>query len=139
MKTVNIEYKVSPTEKEIYSFTQSGDTYIYSGIMYSNRDDNKDKWGEVWGEDDREEAIKDLHQMDRDEEMPYWFLGARMNIINEKYNPCCNKTIHGKVRHHGESWGYGHNKDKPIPKLDRKQLEALIIKKIVKIKVVGVN
>tara|TARA_R110002167_G_scaffold98020_3_gene258265 strand:- start:8052 stop:8264 length:213 start_codon:yes stop_codon:yes gene_type:complete len=50
-----------------------------------------------------------------------------------------DKMIHGKVRHHGEAWGYGYNKDKPIPKLDRNQLEALIIKKNVKLKVVGVN
>jgi len=136
---MKIEYKVSPTEKEIYSFTQSGDTYIYSGIMYSNRDDNKDKWGEVWGQIEYMKALEELDRIDDEEDLGECEYNGREDKISKKYNPCRNKTIHGKVRHHGEAWGYGYNKDKPIPKLDRNQLEALIIKKIVKLKVVGVD
>tara|TARA_B110000037_G_C16866405_1_gene402206 strand:+ start:29 stop:442 length:414 start_codon:yes stop_codon:yes gene_type:complete len=137
---MKIEYYISLTEKEIYSFTQTGNTYIYSGIMYSNRDYSFDKWGEVWGQIEYMKALEELDRIDDEEYLDECEYNGREAKISKKYNPCRNKTIHGKVRHHGEYWGYGYNKDKPIPKFTLKEIEEKILQSITfGIKIEGVN
>ena len=136
MTEVTIEYKISETEKEIYGFSRSGNTYTYCSIFYSSRDDKNDEWGEVWKNRERDVAYKNLNdnldEMDDDE------VEVIEEYIRTEYNPCLNKTIHGKTRYWEMSFGsMSKEYDKHLPKLSYKEIETLILKKIKPIKIVG--
>ena len=139
MNYVEIEYHVSETEKEIYGFSQTGNTYTYDGIMYSNRDDSGDKWGENWMVKERADELEKLDSKYEEEDLRDWEYDELYFEISRKYNPTCNKTIHGKIRHSGLSFGYSRGEEQYKPKMSYQELETAILKAISRITIKGIN
>ena len=48
-KSILIHHKLNETSKEIYMFEKfSSNIWAYSGIFFSNRNDEYDDWGDEW-------------------------------------------------------------------------------------------
>lgn len=153
MNTVEIEHKINSTHMEIYEFVKHGNTYYYSGIMFSNRNDENDIWGHNWRsnkilkackmEEVRKLAEKNGYYDVRDFEDVVWNCyglegcSDKLRAIDRKYNPAYNKTKSLEPYYHGVSWGINASnyKAKYPPKLTEKQIKNRIIKKVSKIKV----
>tara|TARA_R110000751_G_scaffold306332_1_gene424439 strand:+ start:42 stop:470 length:429 start_codon:yes stop_codon:yes gene_type:complete len=132
---IDIVHIIDERSKEIYSFKYGSNSWIYSGITYSFRDDRKDVWGDDWSE---------YYQNDLDKELNRWALKTfqeefndlsmfqldyslpAINDIKKRYNPVILKTKHGHRRLSGQSFGHS---PKPQPKITN----AAILQEIVRL------
>lgn len=139
---IKIEHIISSTSKEIYEFSCVGDNeWRYKGIMYSNRDDSKDKWGEKWGKKEKEKEILTLAKKLVNKYDPkitstkeilrvfyaYYEEDFEYEVleIENKWMPTCNKTKHGLTRYYGSYPG-------DTPKISKEEIKEKISKTITK-------
>jgi hypothetical protein len=153
--SITIEHKVDETHMEIYEFDKSGNIYYYSGIMFSNRNDENDIWGHEWpnNKELQEKKEEEIMVLAREEgyssassfEYDVWNFDSfyhytfKLMEIAEKYNPCCNKTKSGEPYYYGCSWGSYDDSDykkKNPPKISVDKIREEILNKVSKIKIV---
>lgn len=149
MNTIQIEYIISDTKKEIYEFEVKGNCYYYCRIFFSYRDNKDDEWGEKWEKAHKKQKEKELNDFAKSkgyrgfEELEeyrgcheYEILIPEIEAIYSKYYPTRNKTIHGETRYSGVHFGCNRKKNEYIPTMPKEKIEAAILKKIKKIKVI---
>jgi hypothetical protein len=71
---IDIVHIIDERSKEIYRFKYGSNSWIYSGITYSFRNDRKDVWGEDWSE---------YYKNDLDKELNRWALKTFQEEFND--------------------------------------------------------
>lgn len=144
MNRVSVEYIIDDTSKEIYEFEKMGNVWHYVAAYYAYRNDKDDVWGDDWGDHYESKRSKELDEMavslgyeDAGDLSDYgdWHDVDKMNEIYLKYNPVCQKTIHGESYYGGCSWGYGSRNGKHTPKMSEKDIIKEITRQVTKVKI----
>jgi hypothetical protein len=154
---VKIEHIIDETSKEIYTFEGYGNTWEYTGIEFSNRNNAKEQWGEDWG---KRQLIRDLNALGKKyvsssvdlekykkdiefygniaefilvedlydvSKIGCWELEFQIGKIKRKWNPVANKTKKGEIRWSGVYFGL---EKEPKPKLSKAEIKKKIRQKI---------
>ena len=138
---MKIEHVIDDTSKEIYEFKFTNISWEYVGIMYSNRNDANDIWGDEWSEHFADKRRDEINAIASElglcslEEMTEWDWeanGYHFSEVENHYNPCCQKTIHGETRCHGS---YGGRHGHPTPKISIDEIKAEILKQVSEMKI----
>ena len=146
MNKIKIEHTIDDTSKEIYEFEYRGGEWLYTGIMYSHRNDKNDVWGDDWNtayefirQEDLDRISRELVFDDFGDLLGDYrysdFLPDEINEIDKKYNPCCQKTAQGKTYYSGIYWGYGSTSKKHLPKLKEEDIIRDIKRQTAKVKI----
>jgi hypothetical protein len=136
---VSIEHKLNSTSKEIYEFISlERGVWKYSGIFYSNRNDETDVWGDEWEKTYskvRDEELNLLANKNGYADVDEWIdndihaeYNEELDKIIKRYRPTCNKTLDGRTYYHGISWGYGFSEPKHTPKISIEQIKDSILR-----------
>ena len=143
---IQIEYIINSKSKEIYRFeSHMLGVWQYVGIMYSNRNDETDVWGDKWNDHYKKVRDEELNILANKngydnlnewlDEDPHTNYNIELGKILLKYNPCCNKTLDGRPYYHGRSWSYGYDKDRPLPIMTEDQIKNAILRQTTNIEI----
>jgi hypothetical protein len=121
-----IIYQISEIEREIYEFHLHDEYIVFTGIYYSARNDEDDVWGDEWDSYYNDAKEKEYEILDREfdeTDLNDFIYESKINNISHRYNPCANKTIHGKTYYHGDYFaGNSESKDRPKPKISEEEI-----------------
>jgi hypothetical protein len=144
MNRISVEHIIDDTSKEIYEFEKMGNTWHYVAYYYAHRNDRDDVWGDNWADYYETQRTQELDELALS--LGYenscdlsnyggWEDVDKMDNIYLKYNPVCQKTIHGKPYYGGCSWGYGSRGEKYIPKMSEEDIIKEITNQVTKVKI----
>lgn len=121
-----ITYQISETEREIYELNLLEGYIVFTGIFYSARNDENDVWGDEWNTyyaNTQQKLYAELNREDEETHLDDFIYESKRKSIQEKYNPCYHKTIHGKTYYHGEYFaGNSESEDRPKPKMSKEEI-----------------
>jgi hypothetical protein len=140
---VNIHHIISDTEKEIYGFTSQYDSWKWTSLTFSNRDDINDIWGDQWSAYYYKQRGEELNALSmKIFGLPFGEVAGsdvmyghnhHFNEIYAKYSPTIQKTIHGKTRYSARSFA---TKNDLIPKLTAEEIKQGIVNEVKKMRIV---